>query len=139
VLKNSEQELLWDETHQLSELKDQLDNVEMATVNFDDEALTDYQATLIENIEKKESLNEALESEVNSLCKKLLWRYFKILPGDWIYSAMGRYKGTPTQLIVETISYHDGCIHISGANITQKGEIGKRGESLTIRIKSDEH
>ena len=138
-LKNAEHELLWDETNQLSELKEKLENVDVSTVNFDDEKLSGYQTTLLENINSKESSSDNLENEINSLCKQLLWRYFKILPGDWIYSAEGSYKGTAIQLVFESISYHDGCIHISGANITQKGEIGKRGESLTIRIKSDEH
>jgi hypothetical protein len=138
-LKNKELELLWDEAHQLNELKEQLEKVEVTTVSFDDEALIQYQSTLKENIDKKEVLSEALESEVNLLCKQLLWRYFKILPGDWIYSEFGSYKGTPIQLVVEMISYSEGVIHISGPNITQKGELGKRGESLAIRVKSDEH
>ena len=138
-IKNKEQELAWDELRELEELKQQLEKSDSAAIDFTDQTLSQFKEKLIQNIEQKESQAEAQERETELLCKQLLWRYLKILPGDWIHSNVGTYKNNPVQLVVDTVDFDSTHLHIRGTNITQKGEIGKRYESVSIRIKHDEH
>jgi len=111
-LKHKEQELLWDEQEQLDSLKEQIEKLEASQIDFSNESLLHYQQELSDKISKQQVKVDDVEVEIEALCKQLLWRYFKILPGDWIYADFDGYKDSPTQLVVESVSFHDKFIHI---------------------------
>lgn len=137
--KTEQLNLLWDAINGLDGLKTQLEKVNSAGIDLSITELMDYQEKVQSHIACKELLAKELQREIDDLCKHLLWRYFSILPGDWLYSDEGRSKRVPTQVVYESASYQDGLIFVSGRNITQKGELGKRYDSILIRLKNDEH
>ena len=138
-IKSNELDLLWEALSNLDNLKDQILKVEASEIDFTDASLTQYQKCLQGNLAAKEQRAAELQNEIDGLCRQILWRYLSLLPGDWIYSDVGRYKNTPVQVIYESVSYQSGVIYVSGTNITQKGEVGKRQESIGIEIKAHEH
>lgn len=137
--KTEQLHLLWDAINELDALKTQLVKVNTVGVDLSAADFLDYQEKLQGNIACKELQTNDLQIEIDDLCKQLLWRYFSILPGDWIYSYEGRANRAPSQLIYESASYQDGAVFVTGQNITQKGEKGKRVDSIVIRLKNDEH
>lgn len=120
-----------------------LDEVFTALAKLDDEVTepintsTDtYSVSLSSEIAGLQKTDAALEIEIDELCRKLLYRVFGLSIGDWIYSEVrGR-----VQLQIESVSFYDNAIILSGPIITKKGEVGKREESIYLNIQSkDEH
>lgn len=82
-------------------------------------------------------LTSEQELSLESLCARLLYQSLQIALGDWVYFDINRHR-KPVQLVAESVSYHEGVIYINGSNITQKGEIGKRQESISFGILNNE-
>lgn len=137
--KTDQLNLLLDAIHELDALKNQLVKVNRVGCDLSTADFFDYHEKIQGNIACKELQTDDLQTEIDDLCKQLLWRYFSILPGDWIYSYEGRVNRAPSQLIYESASYQSGAVFVTGQNITQKGEVGKRVDSIVIRLKNDEH
>ncbi|EAR55869.1 putative orphan protein [Photobacterium sp. SKA34] len=117
----------------LGEAMSELDEV-TAVINVD---LDTHQDLLRKEVDSFTQAVEQLEQEIEALNMRLLYQCLKVQSGDWVSSDVAR--GKKLQLVVESASYSDGWLFIRGANITQKGEVGKRVESFTIEISQHEH
>ncbi|MFG0456721.1 hypothetical protein [Shewanella mangrovisoli] len=137
-LKHKEHELLCEELIHIINLREQLDSLEASQIDFSDLSLNQYLQSLTDKIINKQRQRADLEHEVELLCKQLLWRYFKVMPGDWVYADIEPRRG-PIQLLVQSVDLHDNYIFIRGPKITQMGEVGKRVESIAILISENEH
>ena len=120
-----------------------LDEVFTALAKLDDEvtepvntSTADYSVSLSSEIAALQKKDSALELEIDELCKILLHRVFGLSIGDWVYyDARGRI-----QLQIGSVSFYDNSIILSGPMITKKGEVGKREESIYLKVLSeDEH
>ena len=111
----------------------ELDEV-TAVINVD---LDTHQDLLRKEVDSFTQVVELLEQEIEALNMRLLYQCLKVQSGDWVSSDAAR--GKKLQLVVESASYSDGWLFIRGTNITQKGEVGKRVESIAIEVLQHEH
>lgn len=137
--KTEQLHLLYDALNTLEDLKNQLETVNSTDVDLSTSEFCQYQHQVHISIVSKELQARTLEHEIETLCKQLLWRLFSIMPGDWLYSYSGRPKRGQSQIVYESASYEHGAVYVSGKAITQKGEVGKRDDSIVIWLKHDEH
>lgn len=118
----------------LGEAMSELDEV-TAVINVD---LNRHQDLLRKEVDSFNLAVEQLEQEIEALNMRLLYQCLKVQIGDWVSSDVA-ICGKKLQLVVESASYSDGWLSIRGANITQKGEVGKRVESFTVEVLQHEH
>lgn len=106
-----------------------------AVINADLEA---HQRLLRKEVDSFTQLVEQLEREIEALNMRLLYQCLQIQSGDWVSSDVV-IRGKKLHLVVESASYSDGWLFIRGVNITRKGEVGKRVESIAIEVLLNEH
>ena len=103
----------------------------------------EVQQTKFEKInDRYYTLDEAIELTMEELSKKLLYRIFGLTIGDWICTDSSWHEGRKVHLRIERVDYYSNEIILSGPIITQKGEVGKREESIRINLckgSDDEH
>lgn len=118
----------------LSEAMTGLDEA-IAVINVNLEA---HQRLLRKEVDSFTLVVELLEQEIEALNMRLLYQCLKLKSGDWVSSDV-EVSGKKLQLVVESASYSDGRLFIRGTHITQKGEVGKRVESIAIEVLQHEH
>lgn len=124
-----------------------LDDVLTALVKLDGETTealesdtSNYLLALSSEISNLHKESESIELEMELLAKKLLYRAFGLTVGDWISTDSTWRPDKRVQLQIERVDYYNESITLSGPIITQKGDVGKRTESVQIRlVTNNEH
>jgi len=83
------------------------------------------------------SHSESLDLEIEILCKRLLQRTFGINIGDWIAVDSIADGSKRVQLEISHVDFYLNTLTLSGPVITQKGQVGKRINSIQIRLDGD--
>lgn len=131
------------EQQQLSERIEALEELQRALTGVDHKLtypahtpLADYTEALLTELAQCQHHYEQTELELETLGKALLKRSFGARPGDWVVHLDD--QGRRRQVCVESVHYYDGKLIISGPNITQRGQLGKRQEYLMIPLVPDD-
>lgn len=140
VAQDEELNKLLDRSAALDELQDVLLKLDGCATGWLNSDLTEFESSLLSdaaNIQRK--INQ-LELDISQLNRQLLRRCFEIRVGDWVTCNGSDYSRKTVRLQVEDVHYYDKKLCISGPIITQKGEVGKRTDSIHISVlPDDEH
>jgi hypothetical protein len=99
-----------------------------------------YEESLSSDIANLSILSELLEIELDDLAKQFLRKLLGLNIGDWINCYLSPKSTKRTQIKIEQVSFYNKHITLRGPNITKKGEVGKREESILMRVcPIDEH
>lgn len=113
----------------LADVMDELDEV-TAVINTD---LNRHQALLRKEVTSFTRAYALLEQQIEDLSLRLLYLCLQVQVGDWISSNVAN-RNKMIQLVVESVSYAEGWLFIRGTNVTQKGKVGKRNDSISIAV-----
>lgn len=136
IAAEAEQEQLSKRIGALEELHSALAAVDHTLVHSIRNTMVDYTEHLLTELAQCQHHLEQTELELETLGKALLKRSFGARLGDWLIHLDNH--GLRRQICVESVSYFEGKLFISGPNITQRGQLGKRQESLIISLVNDD-
>jgi hypothetical protein len=140
--RQTEYEKVNDRYYALDEVKNALSNLDQDTVEQLNSSSSTCLTELAQEMSHLNKQNEAIELTIEELSKKLLYRTFGLTIGDWICTDSSWHEGRKVQLKIDRVDYYSNELILSGHIITQKGEVGKREESIRINIfkgSDDEH
>ncbi|WP_417582590.1 hypothetical protein [Nitrincola sp.] len=132
IAADAEQQQLSDRIEALEELQRALTAVDHTLANSAPIPLAEYTEALLAELAQLQHYYEQTELELEALGKALLKRSFGARPGDWVVYIDD--QGRRRQVCVESVHYYAGKLVISGPNITQRGQLGKRQEYLMIPL-----
>ncbi|MBA6390461.1 hypothetical protein H4J38_06650 [Colwellia sp. BRX10-3] len=132
--QQTEFEKINDRYFALDEVRNALANLNEDTVEQLNSSSSECLTELAQEMSHLNNKNEAIELTMEELSKKLLYRTFGLTIGDWICTDSSWHEGRKVQLKIDRVDYYSSTLTLSGLIITQKGEIGKREESIRINL-----
>lgn len=138
VSKDEELNKLLDRSNALDELEGALLTLDSCATGRLNSDLTEFESSLLSDVANIQRQIDQLELDIRQLNRRLLRRCLAIRVGDWIISDGSDYSRKTVRLQVAEVDYYDKKLCISGPLITQKGEVGKRTESIYISVLPDD-
>jgi hypothetical protein len=123
-----------DRYYALDEVRNALANLDEDTVEQLNSSSSECLTELAQEMSHLNNQNVVIELTMEELSKKLLYRTFGLTIGDWICTDSSWHEGRKVQLKIDRVDYYSSTLTLSGLIITQKGEIGKRTESIRIDL-----
>ncbi|MBR9883488.1 MAG: hypothetical protein GYB21_07445 [Oceanospirillales bacterium] len=135
ALLDEEEKCTYERRDALETLHDQLAAVETKTAERSSTDLIGYACALSAEVTQLQHHLEKLALETQTLTKQLLHRALGLRLGDWVINLDSR--GRRVQLCVQNVEYYDRQLLLSGPCITQRCQVGKRTETLTIPVATE--